>query len=373
MSLSKIRRRRPLESQFSREALANRWDSLAEKRSPGFAWDGSGYGSARTQAIDEASMDNYFEALKLLLEVAPTGFPAHKCLLETFELLHARHGILSCDSRFVLRAATLATENWRVMTKHIYNAALSNKKLTGRLQELVAIIKLPSQSSQESLQLDQASDEPGPSAAEMDAKAVENLFPQMQHEDGEPAATDMDSSDDDVIFCGEKCRCPMCCPTIQVDDDEAEAHDQLMAIPSAAIGGQKRETKANARGENKKGKGSKGKVGDKKTGEQRRRKQDKDSTGNRDVRFVRRRIRNKRGDIMEAEVPLPTERVLRKPTDKRRGEAYVLDSNGKYVVGVSSKRTDEYAELVHRVVAKFNDKSLKTKEDAKQWVEEQIA
>jgi hypothetical protein len=140
-----------MESQFDPETLADKWDGLAKLRHPGFVWDGSGYGSTRTQSLDEDTMEKYEAPLKILLELAPSGFPAHKCLVDAFEKLHDRHGILVCDSRYVNRTATLAAENWRVMTKHIYNAAMVQKVLKKvSLRALVQIIRLPTSQSGES-------------------------------------------------------------------------------------------------------------------------------------------------------------------------------------------------------------------------------
>ena len=138
------RHKRPAESHFVGKTLADKWDGLASRRKVSFAWDGSGYMSTRTQNIDEMTMLPYAEPLKALLEVAPSGFPSHKCLMEAFEELHTRYEVLSCDKRFVLRAATLAAENWKIMTEHLYNVALLDKKLNNeKLQELVKLIRLP--------------------------------------------------------------------------------------------------------------------------------------------------------------------------------------------------------------------------------------
>jgi hypothetical protein len=128
MAAKGSRRKRPQESPFNSADLTQKWTELATLRSPGFSWDGTGYMSSRSQAIDEESMLTYLEPMLKLLEVAPTGFPAHKSLLATFEALHSKHAILNCDSRFVLRVASMAADNWRVMAKHIYNAALAKKR-----------------------------------------------------------------------------------------------------------------------------------------------------------------------------------------------------------------------------------------------------
>ena len=110
-AMAKVRRSRPKESHFDADILVEKWNDLAALRSPGFSWDGSGYSASRTQLIDEDSMLYYASPLQMLLGVAPTGFPAHKCLMEAFEKLHGRHDILGCDKRFTIRTATLASEN----------------------------------------------------------------------------------------------------------------------------------------------------------------------------------------------------------------------------------------------------------------------
>ena len=74
----KRRRRRPAENHFQPATLVSMWEELANKRTPGFKWDGSSYASARGQAMDEESLLQHSAALEILLQVAPTGFPAHK-------------------------------------------------------------------------------------------------------------------------------------------------------------------------------------------------------------------------------------------------------------------------------------------------------
>ena len=81
----------------------------------------------------------------------------------------------------------------------------------------------------------------------------------------------------------------------------------------------------------------------------------------------------KKGDaaVVEA-VALPTTRVVREPTSTRRGEAYLLDANKKYILGVGSRRTAKYAELVEIAMEKFNDTTFENKGDAKAWLDQQI-
>ena len=118
-------------------------DPLASPRSPGFKWDGSGYASARGQAMDEESLLQHSAALEFLLQVAPTGFPAHRPLTLTFLELDKKHGILGADRPFAQRAASLAADAWRVMAKHIYNVAMDSKAVPSTVRKLVDLIELP--------------------------------------------------------------------------------------------------------------------------------------------------------------------------------------------------------------------------------------
>ena len=104
----------------------------------------------------------------------------------------------------------IATENWRVMMKHLYNIRLEGNTLPGRLQELVNLIQLPIKSSMSSEALEPdavdaemcAADQ---SAADMDAMTAQNLFPAMDDED-----TEIDDIEGDVVFDSMTCRCALC-------------------------------------------------------------------------------------------------------------------------------------------------------------------
>ena len=479
------RRKRPVESHFVGKTLADKWDALASLRTVNFAWDGSGYMSSRTQNIDEMTMLPYAEPLKALLEVAPSGFPSHKCLMETFEELHNRYEVLSCDKRFVLRAATLAAENWKIMTKHLYNIALVDKKLNNeKLQELVKLIKLPDKEDSPPAAVNAAAaaalpalpegtrwaDLPvdgeaahapvGGGGADMDASRVMACFPdgtwdasdRKEDPDDSDTIVDVESEEEppeegdtknngtwikappgedlfELELCGMLCNCPACqqngkAGPIKIDsDNEAD-----LRIPSPEIGGQKRETKANAKGKGKgkssgkerskeiakiqgkpkgsgkgkkgRGKGSKGRPKGAKQETQKyilrmrflgvprprrlRGKQQAFQTPPKEAKKVDQPAKvakkgeqpakvAKKGDaaVVEA-VALPTTKVVREPTSTRRGEAYLLDANKKYILGVTSRRTAKYAELVQMAMEKFNDTTFENKDDAKAWLDQQI-
>ena len=481
------RRKRPTESHFVGKTLADKWDGLASRRKVSFAWDGSGYMSTRTQNIDEMTMLPYAEPLKALLEVAPSGFPSHKCLVDAFEELHNRYEVLNCDKRFVLRAATLAAENWKIMTNHLYNVALNedNKLNNETLQELVKLIKLPDNEDSPSAAVNvaaaaalpalpagthpvdgEAADAPESGGrVDMDKSRVMACFPDGTWDAGD-RGEDPDESDTvveveseaeelvaegdaekdratwvqappgedlfEVELCGMLCNCPACqkdgkAAPVKIESSDAE---EELRIPSPEIGGQKRETKTNAKGNGRgKGKSSgkerskeiakiqgkpkgsgKGKKGRGK-GSKGRGKGAKEETEKYTVRMRfpgvprPRRLRGKQPMLqtppkeakkvdqpakvakkgeqpakvakesnvaVDEAVALPTTKVVREPTSTRRGEAYLLDANKKYILGVGSRRTAKYAELVEIAMEKFNDTTFENKGDAKAWLDQQI-
>ena len=443
-SVGRPRRQRPKESQFVGTTLADKWGARAARKEPGFAWDGSGYMSSRTQALDETSMLPYAEVLKILLEVAPSGFPAQRCLKDAFEELDKRHGILMCDARFVQRAASLAADAWRIMTKHLYNAAQAEKVMVNKeLQQLVKKIKLPSAEDDGGAALASGGsfdDSPsaaaavGPeegAAADMSASAVKALFPPSMggaaEGDDIPEAenTEVELSDSDVELCGMMCNCLACREARTVD---LTGSGSPTPIPNAELGGQKRETRIaqtalkgkgnekdnsmskgksksksqnNGKGKGKgksngkaKGKGKgKGKL---KTKSQADEGKDKpEGTNTRTKYTVRMRLMGKvrpsdaaslkppkkakgppkqeeKAEIDGGGITLPATVTVREPTGTRRGEAYLLDGNKKYIMGITSRRTVEYKDVVERAAEKINGTVLKTKDDLKIWFDQQI-
>ena len=72
------------------------------------------------------------------------------------------------------------------------------------------------------------------------------------------------------------------------------------------------------------------------------------------------------------EIILPATVIAREPKGTRRGEAYLLDGNKKYIMGITSRRTEEYKEVVERAAEKINGTVLRTKDDLKIWFDQQI-
>ncbi|CAK0911291.1 unnamed protein product [Prorocentrum cordatum] len=371
------RRPRPRESQFVHATLADKWGAKAVLKDPGFAWDGSGYGSSRTQAIDETSMLPCAEVLKTLLEVAPSGFPAQKCSKDAFQELGKRRGILACDMRFQERAASLAADAWRVMAKHLYNTAQAEKALSNEvLQQLVEMIRLPSAEDDGGAAL-AGSFEDSPSfaaaagpvegeAADVSASAVRALFPPGMGEaaegDGshEAAKTEVEFSDDDVELCGMTCNCKACRDARTVDLTAEEGGGERAPIPNAAIGGQKRDART-AQTALKVRMRLSGKTRETVAASLKPPKKAKAPPKQEDE-----------AEVESGNITLPATVTVRGPNGKRRGEAYLLDGNKKYIMGITSRRTEEYKEVVERAAEKINGTILKTKDDLRMWFDQQI-
>ncbi|CAK0851366.1 unnamed protein product [Prorocentrum cordatum] len=369
------RRPRPRESQFVHATLADKWDAKAVLQDPGFARGGSGYGSSRTQAIDETSTLPYAEVLKTLLEVAPSGFPAQKCLKDTFQELDKRRGVLACDVRFQERAASLAADAWRVMAKHLYNAAQAEKALSNEvLQQLVKMIRLPSAEDDGGAALASGgSFEDSPSFAAA-AGPVEG-----EAADVSASAVRVEFSDDDVELCGMICNCKACRDARTVDLAAEEGGGERVPIPNAAIGGQKRDARTAQtalKGDKSKGKGK----GDGKGKSESKTKSQSAKRTRETVAAIlkppkKAKAPPKQEDEAEVEsgnITLPATVTVREPNGKRRGEAYLLDGNKKYIMGITSRRTEEYKEVVERAAEKIHGTILKMKDDLRMWFDQQI-
>ena len=345
-------------------------------------------------------------------------------MVQTFETLHSRHGVLGCDPRFVKRSAVLAAESWRVMTKHLYNTALAEKTLSSSsLQALVKMVRLhPERSpagSNDSLEAgydsaDQPAHEPAHepaqesrgarSAADMSASAVEELF--NMRDVGDTIDSDNNTElDSDVELCGVHCKCIDCtrARAIILDDDGDD--QMLVEIPSAAIGGQKRDTKrmAQAEGVARKGKGKGGAKKDKGGAKEGKTGGTKVKGGGKEGKSdgpkakgggkkgkggakhgkigvkVKLRLRGKQGaqgtsyNNTSDAIATPTAITVRRESPTRRAEAYLLDSAGSYVVGLNSGRSPEFVFLVETLRDRINSGAVRGKQEAKAWLNEQAS
>ena len=143
-----LRSPRPRTSYFDSEDLADQWKELANLRTCGFSWDGRDYAKpSRSTQADKQGLRLYMNALAILLKMAPTGFPSHADLRNTFMVLDKKHGIFGTTEKAQFRVATEATEIWRVMCKDVYNMAKGeDRKVDAEFKDLVEIITLPESS-----------------------------------------------------------------------------------------------------------------------------------------------------------------------------------------------------------------------------------
>ena len=138
---------RPLTSHFAVSDLVDGWIHLAALKHPGFAWDGTDYMvSKRSLTGDTVALAARKSALKPLVQLAPTGFPSHPVLKETFAVLHRKCNIFGSGVVNTPVVCSEAADRWRIMMRHLYN----NKRMDVQdpaLADLLEGIKLPSETS----------------------------------------------------------------------------------------------------------------------------------------------------------------------------------------------------------------------------------
>ena len=256
------RRPRPFIMSFDPVVLADHWAPLARLPDIGFNFDGTSYGSTTRGSPDEIGLDRHVLALQSLLSLCPSGFPSQISLQATFEMLQDQ-GLLWGSEVRANKKISLAAEQWRIMAKHVYNLALAGHRAASpRVQSLVALIKLRAESSSESSLARPAGEDATEPSLVVDADAL----PVGEVDDGvlvlssqqtllssprSPAAESRSPSSPSVELCSMFCQCPDCMKSRAViigDVTEPfetvpdKTMDELLRVPSASIGGQRRET-----------------------------------------------------------------------------------------------------------------------------------
>ena len=122
MSCTSSAKRQPRPKTFHFECanLVAHWQPLAELKAPGFKWDGSSYGRGRQDTPNVTDLAKHTAALDPLIDLAPSGFPAHTDLRGTFLALQETTPIMEGPDKYHFNIATDAADNWRVMCRHIY-------------------------------------------------------------------------------------------------------------------------------------------------------------------------------------------------------------------------------------------------------------
>ena len=186
-------------------------------RRPGWSWDGSFYQKpTRSQGADKDGLCAAEPALRVLLSVAPSGFPNQQGVKNVLMELHRQHGILECEPRFVEKVAADSADVWRVMCKDVYDLRkLRCPEPSPKLRALMGLIDtgIERASSADSLcgtLLDGTDSDVAPSKPGRDIKVadVHRLFGFMKG-DGKEELDD-EELDDDVQIVAMKCKCATC-------------------------------------------------------------------------------------------------------------------------------------------------------------------
>ena len=255
-----LRKPRATTTLFSCGALVDAWAPLAKLKDAGFAFDGSDYPvERRGRAVSMEGLARHCAPLTALLRLAPTGFPSLGRLRQALETLHWRFNIFGpcADASNISLLATLASDRWRIQCKDVYRLAL--RKMSGtppppELAQLVSMIQCESHATS-------PRDSPpaaAPKACPVTAFSVKwPSFDGLDDDVGYPSDTEPDANDDEACtltsmepgagddeectLISMHCKCSLC--TAKVIDIPSDGEEAAMSIPSAAKGGQAKETK----------------------------------------------------------------------------------------------------------------------------------
>ena len=210
------RRPRPRQVALDHQQLVDAWTPLAKDRSCQFKWDGSLYTKpSRNLNGDQESLMLHLEPLKVLLALAPTGFPAHRQVQKALQQLQQDFNILNCKEQELNIITADAADCWRIMCKHVYTMKKNKIKVKGSLQELLDLVGAECQGE---------TSEPATSSMEepLSIEETRRMFDDFEEHDRPDIEVD-----DDVMVTKVTCQCLDCC----------------MQVASAKRGGQRKETK----------------------------------------------------------------------------------------------------------------------------------
>ena len=123
----KQRRIRPCVGQFDVAKLIAGWDKLASQRAPGFKWDCSTYSALSRQSLpDFKGLSAHAPALKVVLELSPSGFPAYSLVRSAIYDLCRMYNIFdNCPPKLQFKYAGEAADAWKILCRHVYELAKS--------------------------------------------------------------------------------------------------------------------------------------------------------------------------------------------------------------------------------------------------------
>ena len=361
---------------------------LLEKRLPGFQWDGSDYQRPhRNQAADKDGLLLYLEPLQKLLKLAPTGFPTHTSLRESFELCDEKFKIFDDKSHGRHTTAARAADVWRKMCADIYQMAKGGV-YDASLRPLVACITLKEKSAATSAaspsehagaKTPTRQDDASTSAASRSPAAPSSTS--IQVADVSSMSPDFDDHDfDDIEIVHVRCNCPDC----------------RIAIPPPQSGGQKRAQEAQAadapspppphparriRIRCKMPEALTGSTAAKpkvvkvaKKAKCSRKKVAKKSKSSRKSTH-RRLAQGKKLRANDRDMELPVRVVTRRPKGDKAGESYIMQSSetNKFIVCCNGRNHSEYLAIIKHLADLIGQQRIKTVNSAKNFVAKWVA
>jgi len=135
---------RPASVVVSPPEVVKAWLPWLENLIPGFSWNGKLYGRCcRSQPADVPGLLSHKDPLVELIKLAPTGFPTHVSLRETFQLADSKYNILEDEGMGRFDAASKAADRWRKMCGDVYQFKKSGV-YDAALEPLVSLIQIRS-------------------------------------------------------------------------------------------------------------------------------------------------------------------------------------------------------------------------------------
>ena len=354
------RRPRAQVSYFSSLQLVDAWQAIAEKRSPGFSWDGTSYPKGkRGLGVDRDALLQHHAPLEPLIRLAGSAFPAHGNLRLALEHLHARHNVFDKSSFEPFKCANDAADRWRIMAKDVGRLAGSDDpEMHPKLAALDQLTKggltfrEPCGHSPRPAQpCDQPSGHASSHATTLLRTPVPSVspgepFPSLEGIDGEAIDGETCSSDDAELV-SAYCMCADCVAarpehgTIMVDSEEEAAH---IPVPSAIKGGQRKQTDEQA---------------------------EPAAAAEPGQAHKRRRIVTKRApptgkareNIEEPSGPAQVNVVHRQGGQTAKC-AYVM-VNRQYMVGCGLKKSSSYLQHIKNIASQYRTGVLKSKADGR--------
>ena len=316
---------------------------LAERKDPGFAWRGDHYPkSKRGLAIDKDALHAHSAALRPLLDLAHTGFPAHSKLRHALDTLHNKYDICGSAEQEVFRCSSIAADRWRIMCKDVYLLAKSRcpDPIT---QDLASRIRLDGTTTCEPEAQSTDDDLKGfPSLEGIDDMDAIDMFPSLDGLDDDNNDGDVDDSADDaddtadIEIVAMRCKCPWCVARTGVIEVESDGDAEHVAVANPARGGQKRQTMCAAPA-------------------------------------PARRLRAKTTPVASglgstSAIQAPVQIITRRGNKKRGPEAYMLDARSRYVASQSARACAHYIENMKQLKQAIIDGQIMTIPEARSWI-----